>query len=140
MILAELIRLYIDENDLTYEDFAQICGISKGYVSMLVHNRNPKTGKPPIPTIKTYKSIAEALGMTLGELFLQIDDAPVRQDDSSSEKLGDIKLKLANSAKSDGWRILSRGLEQMKMDEFRRVVNLLRAVYPEYFNEQNDDK
>lgn len=69
MSLSDLLLKYIRENGLTYESFAQRCNLSKGYVSMLINNRNPKTGKPPIPTIETYLNIAEAMGTTVGELL-----------------------------------------------------------------------
>lgn len=69
MTLSDLLLKYIKDNGLTYESFAQKCNLSKGYISMLINNRNPKTGKPPIPTIETYLNIAEALGITVGELL-----------------------------------------------------------------------
>lgn len=69
MSLGELILNYIKDNGLTYETFAEQCGLSKGYISMLTNSRNPKTGKAPTPTIKTYTSIANAMEMSLTDLL-----------------------------------------------------------------------
>lgn len=77
MRLGELIQRYINEHGSNYRSFGKQCGISAGYISMLVNNMNPKSNKPPIPTLSTYSNIANAMGMTLNELFSKIDDAPV---------------------------------------------------------------
>lgn len=82
MTLGELIKNYMDQHSLTYDTFAQTCQLTKGYISMLVKNVNPKTGKPPVPKIKTYQNIAQGMKMTLDELFDTIDDAPVRLRDN----------------------------------------------------------
>ena len=78
MTLGEMIKKYINEQNLSYEEFARRCDISKGYVSMLVNGKNPKTGKAPVPGVETYTNIANVLGMTLNDLFRSIEDAPVR--------------------------------------------------------------
>lgn len=78
MTLGDMIKKYIREHGLNYEQFGALCGISKGYVSMIVNNHNPKTSKPPIPTAAVYFKIAELFGMTIDELFRIIEDAPVQ--------------------------------------------------------------
>lgn len=69
MSLGELILNYIKEHDMTYETFAEQCGLSKGYISMLTNNRNPRTGKAPTPSVETYRNIANAMGKSLTDLL-----------------------------------------------------------------------
>ena len=82
MKLGEIIKKYCKDNDITYQQFADRCNVSKGYVSMLINGKNNKTGKPIKPTIESYISIAKAMNMTVDELFQIMDDAPVYFDAS----------------------------------------------------------
>lgn len=82
MKLGEIIKKYCKDNDITYQQFADRCNVSKGYVSMLINRKNNKTGKPIKPTIESYISIAKAMNMTVDELFQIMDDAPVYFDAS----------------------------------------------------------
>ena len=75
--LGKLIKDYCSAHDMTYQQFAEASHVTKGYVSMLVNNKNPRTGKPIVPTIKTYNDLAAAMGMTIDQLFEVIDDSPV---------------------------------------------------------------
>lgn len=76
MKLSQIISNYVAENDMSYRDFGNKCGISNGYISMIVHENNPKTGKPPVPTLDAYTKIAHGLGMTLEALYSMLDDPP----------------------------------------------------------------
>lgn len=69
MNLGELIQQYINEHRMSYREFASLSDLSAGYISMLVNNRNPKSGKPPIPTIRTYNGIAQAMNMSVDALL-----------------------------------------------------------------------
>lgn len=102
MTLGVMISQYITAHGLTYAAFASQAKLTKGYVSMLVNNKNPKTGKPPVPQLKTYNNIAQAMGMTLEELFSAIDDAPVDisnprdpERPTGTTQVSDTELKFA---------------------------------------------
>ena len=102
MTLGILISQYMTAHGLTYATFAALAKVTKGYISMLVNNKNPKTGKPPVPQLKTYNNIAQAMGMTVEELFKTIDDAPVDLSDprdpersSGTTRVSDADLKFA---------------------------------------------
>lgn len=69
MKLSELIRQYRTENDLTMDAFAIKAGLTKQYISMLEKNKNSNSGKPISPSLKTYKNIAIAMGISLEELL-----------------------------------------------------------------------
>lgn len=77
MNLGELIQQYISERRMSYREFAALSDLSAGYISMLINNRNPKSGRAPIPTIRTYNGIAKAMNMTADALLSMIDDAPI---------------------------------------------------------------
>ena len=77
MKLGELIQEYRTAHDLSQRQFADICGLSNGYISMLEKGLNPKTNKPISPTIPQLKKLATGMAMTMAELFEQVDDMPV---------------------------------------------------------------
>lgn len=90
MTVGEMIARYCNEHGISYRRFAEASNLSSGYISMLVAGRNPKTGKPPIPTIKTIQSIADAMGISVPEVLRETEkDTPsyyhVVSDDESSK-------------------------------------------------------
>lgn len=74
MTLGQIIKKYRNENNLTIEDFWRKSGLSRGYISMLEQNRNPKTGLPIQPSIVTIKAASLAMGLSLDELMRQMGD------------------------------------------------------------------
>lgn len=77
MTIGELVQQYCLSHGITNQQFAELSHVSKAYISMLVNGKNPKTGKPPIPSVKTYQKIADAMGITLNELLDQTEkDTP----------------------------------------------------------------
>lgn len=77
MKIGEIITNYCNEHGLSYRQFALQCGVTNGYVSMLVNGANPKTGKPLKPTIETYGKLAAGMGISIDDLFQIMDDAPI---------------------------------------------------------------
>lgn len=75
MTLGDIIKKYRLERNLTMDSFAEKAGLSKGYISMLEKNENPRTKKPIIPTLDTYNSIAKALNIPLNKLICMVDPA-----------------------------------------------------------------
>lgn len=51
MTIGECIKAYRDEKGLSQRRFAELCGLSNAYISILERNVNPKTGRSPAPTI-----------------------------------------------------------------------------------------
>ena len=77
MTIGELIQNYCASHGITNQQFAETCHVSKAYISMLVNGKNPKTGKPPVPSVKTYQKIADVMGMTMSELLSETEkDTP----------------------------------------------------------------
>ncbi len=77
MTLKELISSYRTEHGLSQRQFAAICGLSNGYISMLEKGVNPNTKLPFTPTLPKLKLLAAGIGMTLEELLAKVDDMPV---------------------------------------------------------------
>lgn len=77
MSIGEIIKRYCKKMGITQQQFAINSGVSTSYITMLIKGINPKTQKPSNPRIETYKAIADAMGMTLDDLFEIMDDAPI---------------------------------------------------------------
>ena len=78
MKLSELIIDYRKRMNISQREFSRRCDLSNTYISFLENEKNPKTGKPVVPTLEQYKKIADCMGLTVQQLFEQLDeDAPV---------------------------------------------------------------
>ncbi len=77
MNIGKLIKDYRGEHKLSQRQFAQKCGVSNGYISMLEEGKNPKTNEPIVPTLSTMRKIAGAMGCSLNELMLSVDEIDV---------------------------------------------------------------
>ena len=77
MKLGDLIREYREKQSLSQRQFADKCGLSNGYISIIEKGVNPNTGKPVTPTIPQLKKIASGLNLTVMEMFEIVDDMPI---------------------------------------------------------------
>jgi len=95
MKLGEYIREYRSNNRMSQRDFAQVTGLSAGYVSMLESGKNPRTGDPIAPSLETMRSIARATGKDLDALLELIDDDTlVSLETNEEQELNDRILNL----------------------------------------------
>lgn len=87
MNLGEYVKQYRDEHNLSQRAFAELCGVSNGYISLIERDEiDKRTGKPSKPKIDSLMAIAKGMGLTLQELVDAVDvDIPV--------DLGPIKVK-----------------------------------------------
>ena len=74
MTIGELIHSYRLKHNITMGDFAKRSGLSKGYISMLEKNENPRTGQPIKPTTKTLLATAQAMHISVPTLMEQLND------------------------------------------------------------------
>ena len=79
MTLGDIIKQYRHENNLSMDAFAERCGITKGYVSMIEKNENPRTKRPISPTTKTLESVSFAMGITVLELLDKINERTTKK-------------------------------------------------------------
>jgi transcriptional regulator with XRE-family HTH domain len=74
MNLGEIIHNYRMDNKMTLDDVAKKCGITKGYVSMLEKNVNPKTKRALSPSIETILKVSKGLSIDIDKMFEMLDD------------------------------------------------------------------
>lgn len=77
MNLSELILNYLKEHSLSQRQFAARCNLSAGYVSLIVKEINPQTGKRMVPTLHVLNKLATGMGLSLDELLASCDDMDV---------------------------------------------------------------
>ena len=77
MDIGRLIKEYREENGLSQRQFAQKCGVSNGYISMLEEGKNPKTNEPILPTLATMRKISSAMGCSLNDLMSSVEEIDV---------------------------------------------------------------
>lgn len=73
MKLSEIIKQFRDENHLTMQEFADRCGLSKGYISMLEKGQHPQSNRPLAPSLETFKKLCAGMGITVQSLFRVLD-------------------------------------------------------------------
>lgn len=73
MTLGEIISNYRGKNQISMDEFAKRAGLSKGYISMLEKNKNPRNNKPIISSMDTIWKVACAMNMELDEIFPMLD-------------------------------------------------------------------
>lgn len=73
MTIGQIIKNYRLKHGLSQDDMAERTGLSKSYISILERNRNPKTGEPPVASLKTIKLVAQAIGLDFDAVFSQLD-------------------------------------------------------------------
>ena len=77
MTLKDLVIKYRADNGLSQRQFALLCGLSFGYISMLEKGINPSTGAKITPTLQALNKLAAGMHTTLNELFTLVDDMDV---------------------------------------------------------------
>lgn len=87
MNIGEMIKLYRTKTKLSLRDFAEKCGTSHSYISMLENEKNSKTGEPIVPSLSALQKIAKGLEISLNELISICDDMPVSLNTPEEPKL-----------------------------------------------------
>lgn len=86
MRIGEIIDKYLKEHEMSQRQFAKKCGMSNGYISMLISNSGSHSDKPITPTLTSLYAIARGLCMTLDQLIEASDD--IKVDISLAGNLG----------------------------------------------------
>lgn len=98
MKLKDFLREYREAHGLSQRQFAEQCGFSNGYISMLERGYNPKTKEPIACSIKTLNKLAAGMGITLNSLLLNVDDMPVVLEGDDEIK---VSVPLAENGRTD---------------------------------------
>ena len=62
MHLGNIIKDFREKNNISMQEFADKCSLSKGYISMLENGVNPRNKKPIAPTLPSLRKISIGLG------------------------------------------------------------------------------
>lgn len=121
MKLSTIVIDYRKRMQISQREFARRCGLSNSYISFIENEYNPRTGKPIVPTLEQYHKIASCMGMTVHQLFEQLDeDSPV-----------DMREPVSNDAPlhyDPDIRIVSGMMENMSPEQKHQIVAIVRAV------------
>lgn len=90
MFLGEIIKQFREENNMTMETFAAKAGLSKGYISMLEKNKNPKSSKQLLPSIDTFKKAAKVMSMSADDLIRMTDGSQLVRLNQNEDDLTNI--------------------------------------------------
>lgn len=152
MKLGAIIKDYRLKNSLTMQEFADRAGLSKGYISMVENEHNPSTGKPITPGLESYKSLANAMRMSLDELLKRVDpDSPVNiegdnltEHGSETYYLDPETARLAQEALEDpDLRILLSAKRDLSPEAMKHIMDTVKiwrkAEHPELYPEDIPD-
>ncbi|MBQ6177715.1 MAG: helix-turn-helix domain-containing protein [Bacteroidales bacterium] len=125
MTLGEYIKQYRAEHDLSQRQFASLCGISNGYVSMLEKGMNTSTGQPIIPTIQTMRQIANAMGLTIHKVLSEVDDIvlDIGADPNEDDKQPPVVEGLSEEA-----LMIARIVDRLPPEHRRLLLAQVRAL------------
>lgn len=87
MTLGDLVKEYREKHNISMDEFSKICNLSKGYISMLENNINPRNNKPIAPTLPTIKKIASAMNTDIDSILKSINSDQEINLDNGLEKL-----------------------------------------------------
>lgn len=76
MTVGDFVKAYRKQHGLSQRQFAEMCGLSNGYVSMLEANKSPRTGEPIEVSLMTLRQIAEAINLTVSDIIRTINPDP----------------------------------------------------------------
>lgn len=129
MRIGEWINTYRAENQLSMADFAKKTGVSKAYVGFLEKGTVN-------PTTKMLSKIANALGMTLQEFMVSVDDDDIITIPGASDLLpltADEESLLSKYRRLDDRRQYAvQGYTDSKLEEQEREAG---ELYEEHIKE-----
>lgn len=129
MRIGEWINTYRAENQLSMADFAKKTGVSKAYVGFLEKGTVN-------PTTKMLSKIANALGMTLQEFMVSVDDDDIITIPGASDLLpltADEESLLSKYRRLDDRRQYAvQGYTDSKLEERERETG---ELYEEHIKE-----
>lgn len=124
MKLNELLKEYREKNDLSQREFARRCGLSNSLISILEMGINPQTGKQMEPDARTYRRLAEGMGMTTAGLseLLKVDSIALG---SISEEDQQVIEALHQNPKLRMLFDIQKGMSESDLSAVLGVVNAI---------------
>lgn len=131
MTLGDILKQYRERNNISMDEFAKKSSLSKGYISMLENNTNPRNNKPIAPTLPTISKIAHGMGVDVDTLLKSLDQNQRISMDSNSETKSSCDFVLSTLEKN----II---LEFREADEITRAMVLRALSLDESFDVKGD--
>ena len=96
MTLGDILKKYREDNNISMDEFSKRSSLSKGYISMLENNINPRNNKPIAPTLPTIQKIATGMGIDIDILLKTLDSEQKISLDSKNEytTIGETEIHL----------------------------------------------
>ena len=136
MKLSELIRDYRKRTNISQREFSRKCDLSNTYISFLENEKNPKTGRPLIPTLEQYKKLADGMDISVQRLFELLDsDAPVDLGLSPFEPPAEQPY----TPKTIEARSLAKGLDTMPEARRKAIMDFMISMAPDIFTEWSEE-
>lgn len=133
MKLSELIIDYRKRMNISQREFSRRCELSNTYISFLENEKNPRTGKPMAPTLEQYKKIADCMGLTVQQLFEQLDeDSPVDLGPAAP-------VPAAEVPHTPEARSLAKGIDRMPQAQREAIMNMMIGLYPGLFEKGSEE-
>ena len=124
MKLSAIVIDYRQKTQISQREFARRCGLSNSYISFIENEYNPRTKKPITPTIEQYRKIAAGMGLSVHQLFEQLDqDSPVDLMVFNVDPANRKPLVIPNS---DLFRQI---MENMSADDYVTVMDAFNRTY-----------
>ena len=162
MELTDILNGYLARENITGREFHRRCdgGISYQYIAQILNGKKTDKGRPIRISDDKLSRIAFGMGMSLDELKRLMKNEADRSDKSielftppSAETFNkqisdlienaiqsraeEIAKESSQFAQTAEGRIISQGVDSMPEAERKRVVTLLRTIFPDnkYFQE-----
>ena len=143
MKIGSVIKEYRHSHDLSMQEFADKCGLSKGYISMLERGTHPQNNREIIPSIGTVQKIASVMGITVDTLLASVDgdqriditkSAPLYETAAGRGRLNDgyptDEYNVRLEADEIAARVVGRSMEPTLLDG--DVVIIAAQNVPDY--------
>ena len=122
MTLGDVIREFRALNGITMEEFSNMSGLSKSYISMLENNKDPR-GKAITPSLETIEKVASAIGVDLDDLVNQIEQDVV----VNSKKPTLTSFDLSDEEDTIKWKFIRYCYDHASQEDKNKVLTILKV-------------
>ena len=112
MTLGDILKQYREKHNISMDEFSKRSSLSKGYISMLENNINPRNNKPIAPTLPTIRKIALGMNTDTDILLKALDDNQEISLDSSDSDI--YENFMVSPPVSDGDRLKTEDLDLLE--------------------------
>ena len=124
MKLSAIVTDYRRQAKISQREFSRRCGLSNSYISFIENENNPRTGKPITPTLEQYQKIAAGMGMSVHQLFEQLDeDSPVDLIGFSVDPSNRKPIVVPDT------ELFRKIMENMSADDYAMVMDAFNRTY-----------